>query len=76
MDNRNYDVTNKIFKVLNDIKGFDVAMSNPRKGKILIRYNDIDFIVSIDPVFNKDEKIKEENKPFNEVAKNHRYIWQ
>ena len=30
MDNRNYDVTNKIFEVLNNVKGFDVAMSNPR----------------------------------------------
>ena len=31
MDERNYNVTNKVFEVLNNVKGFDVAISNPRK---------------------------------------------
>lgn len=33
MDNRNYDVTNKIFEVLGNVKEFDVAMTNPKKEK-------------------------------------------
>ena len=51
MDNRNYDVTNKIFEVLDNVKGFDVAMSNPRKGRIIARYNGISFCVTIEPIF-------------------------
>lgn len=31
MDNRNYDITNRITEVLNSVKGFDAAMSNPRQ---------------------------------------------
>ena len=38
MDERKYNVTNKIFEILNNVKGFDVAMTNPRKGKIIVRY--------------------------------------
>jgi len=41
MDDRNYDITNKLTEVLNDVKGFDAAMSNPRQGKMLVRYNGI-----------------------------------
>ena len=30
MDDRNYEITNKLNDVLNNVKGFDAAMSNPR----------------------------------------------
>lgn len=43
MDDRNYDVTNKMTEVLNNVKGFDVAMSNPRQGKMLVCHNGINF---------------------------------
>ena len=77
MDNRNYDVTNKIFEVLNNVKGFDVAMSNPRNGKIMARYNSVSFYINIEPVFNDNEEGKKaDNKPFDEIVKNHRYIWK
>ena len=77
MDNRNYDVTNKIFEVLNNVKGFDVAMSNPRNGKIMARYNGVSFYINIEPVFNDNEEGKKaDNKPFDEIIKNHRYIWK
>ena len=52
MDDRNYEITNKLTDVLNNVKGFDAAMSNPRQGKILVRYNDISFYITIEPVFN------------------------
>ena len=77
MDNRNYDVTNKIFKVLDNVKGFDVAMSNPREGRIIARYNGVSFYVTIEPIFNDNADGREaDNKPFEEVVKNHKWIWR
>ena len=43
MDKRNGKITNKIFEVLNNIKGFDVAMSNPNNGIIIAKYNNINY---------------------------------
>ena len=77
MDNRNCDVTNKIFEVLNNVKGFDVAMSNPREGKIIARHNGISFYVTIEPIFNDNAEGREaDNKPFEEVVKTHKWIWK
>ena len=77
MDNRNYDVTNKIFKVLGKAKGFDVAMSNPRKGRIIVRYNGVSFCVTIKPIFYDNAEGREaDNKPFEEVIKTHEWIWR
>lgn len=74
MDNRNYDVTNKVFEVLNNVKGFDVALSNPKEGKIIARHNGISFYVTIEPIFNDSKYGREaENKPFEEVVRTHRY---
>lgn len=77
MDERNYEVTNKVFEVLDNIKGFDVAMSNPREGKIIARYNGISFYVSIEPIFNDNAEGREaDNKPFSEIVKDHSYVWK
>lgn len=77
MDNRNYNVTNKVFEILNNVKGFDVAMSNPRAGKILVRHNGISFYMTIEPVFNDNEEGREaDNKSFAEIAKNHSWIFR
>ena len=77
MDNRNYDVTNKIFEVLGNVKEFDVAMTNPKKGKIIARYNGISFCVTIKPIFNDNAEGREaDNKPFEEVVKTHKWIWK
>ena len=76
MDNRNYEITNRMTEVLNNVKGFDAAMSNPRQGKILVRYNGISFYVTIEPVFNDNAEGKEaDSKPFDEV-KTHSWIWK
>lgn len=77
MDNRNHDITNRITEVLNSVKGFDAAMSNPRQGKILVRHNGISFYVNIEPVFNDTTEGKEaDSKPFEEVVKTHSWIWK
>ena len=77
MDSRNCVVTNKIFEVLNNVKGFDVAMSNPREGKIIARHNGISFYISIKPIFNDNADGREaDNKPFEEVVRTHTWIWK
>lgn len=75
MDDRNYEITNKLNDVLNNVKGFDAAMSNPRQGKMLVRYNGITFYVTIEPVFNNNiEGRKADSKPFEEVVKTHDWM--
>lgn len=77
MDDRNYEITNKLNDVLNNVKGFDAAMSNPRQGKMLVRYNGISFYITIEPVFNDNiEGKKADSKPFEEVVKTHNWIWK
>ena len=75
MDDRNYEITNKLNDVLNNVKGFDAAMSNPKLGKMLVRYNGITFYVTIEPVFNNNiEGRKADSKPFEEVVKTHDWM--
>lgn len=77
MDDRNYNVTNKVFEVLNNVKGFDVAMSNPRKGRIIVRHEGISFYMNIEPIFNDNKEGREaDNKPFEEIAKTHNWIFR
>ncbi len=77
MDNRNYNVTNKVFDVLNNVKGFDVAMSNPREGKIIVRHEGISFYMTIEPIFNDtDEGREADNKPFEEIVENHGWVFR
>ena len=75
-DTRNYDVTNKLFSVLNEIKGFDVAMSNPKNGKLIMKYNGTSFIVEVSPLFNDTpEGNAADHSPFSEIVKCHQYIF-
>lgn len=77
MDDRNYNVTNKVFEVLNNVKVFDVAMSNPRKGRIIVRHNGVSFYLNIEPVFNNNEEGREaDSKSFEEIVKSHSWIFR
>jgi len=77
MDERNYNVTNKVFEVLNNVKGFEVAMSNPRKGTIIVRYEGVSFCMNIEPIFNDNNEGKEaDNRPFEEIVKEHKYMFR
>ena len=50
-------------------------MSNPRLGKMLVRYNGITFYITIEPVFNDNtEGRKADSKPFEEVVKTHDWM--
>ena len=77
MDERKYNVTNKIFEVLNNVKGFDVAMTNPRKGKIIVRYEGVSFYMNIEPIFNDNDAGKEmDSKPFEYIAETHKWVFR
>ena len=73
-DDRNYDVTNKIFSILNEVKGFDVGFSNPRMGKIIVRYKDTDFYMDIKPIYPDLGKPNE--KSFEEVMRENHHIFE
>lgn len=76
-DNRNYNVTNEIFHMLNKTKGFEVAMENPKEGVIIIRYNGTSFVLNIDPIFNNNlPGMYEEEKPFSEIVNQHRWYFR
>lgn len=55
MDKRNYDVTNKMFSVLNDTKGFEVAMGAPSSGKLLIKYSGTTYRVEVSPAYRDND---------------------
>ena len=75
-DDRNFDITNKVFKVLNEVKGFYVVMTNPRNGVIITRYKGKNFYINIEPIFNDNEEgEKYENKSFEEVVKTNTCIF-
>lgn len=77
MDERNHNITNKVFEVLNNVKGFDVAMSNPKKGTIIARYEGVNFYINIEPMFNDTDEGKEfDNKPFEDIVKNHSWVFR
>lgn len=75
MDRRNCDVTQKIFYVLNDVKGFEVAMGNPRTGRLILNYNGTNFTVELDPMFT-DTAIGNamDKKPFTEIVSHYEYL--
>ena len=74
MDDRNYDITNKINEILYQIKGFDnVALSNPRVGKIILRYRGEDFILSIDTVYGDSKDVPED---FGKTIEDYKFIWR
>ena len=75
MDKRNGKITNKIFEILNNIKGFDVAMSNPNNGIIIAKYNNINYYISVDPIFNDNEEGDKANaEPFERIVKTHSHV--
>ncbi len=77
MDNRNYNITHKVFDVLNNIKGFDVAMGNPQNGKLIVRYNGVSFYINIEPIFNDNEEGANADKvSFDEIVKTHSWIFK
>ena len=74
MDDRNYNITNRIYEILNQIKNFDnVAFSNPRVGKLIIRYRGEDFILSIDPVYGDSKEVPEN---FGKTIEDYKFIWR
>lgn len=77
MDDRNYNVTNKIFEVLNNVKGFDVAMSNPRNGTIIVKHEGISFYIDIKPIFTDTAEGREaDSKSFEEIVKTHEWVFR
>ena len=61
-----YNTTNKIYDILNNIKGFDVAMECPKDGRILVRYRDKAFILTLEELDVDTNKLS-----FDEIAVNH-----
>lgn len=75
MDRRNVAITNKMTEVLNNVKGFEAAISNPSKGKMLVRHNGVSFYVTVEPVFNDNERGKEaDSRTFEEIVES--VSWQ
>lgn len=76
MDRRNIAITNKMTEILNNVKGFEAAMSNPKQGKMLVRHNDVTFYVTVEPVFNDNaEGNRAESKSFEDIVDSHSWIW-
>lgn len=62
---------NTIFETLNARKGFDVAMANPRSGRLIIKHNGISFFLEITPIYKEGVK---EDSFHNTVIENMTYL--
>ena len=75
-DKRKFNVTNKVFEVLNNVKGFDVAMSNPKKGMLIVKHEGISFYVSIEPIFNDNAAGRElDSRSFEDIVRTHSNVF-
>ena len=72
-DKRNVEITNKVYQVLNEVKGFDVAMGDPHNGKVLARFGDDNFVITIEPAYHEEDKDRAP-KDIHEFADNMKYI--
>ena len=74
-DDRNYEITQDIGKILEAHKGFTTAYSNPRNGKILVRYHDRgtdednDFLLEITP-------LEEQQEEFRDTVDRYRFLFR
>ncbi len=75
-DNRNYGISNKIYEILNQIKGFDVAMGNPADGKILVKYDNIYFELSIKPCYSEEDDKEFKSRPFAEMVRANQFMFK
>lgn len=71
-DDRNYEVTNAVYDTLNRTKGFDVGMSNPSKGRIIVRHNNTDYLLEVSPIYNDSEKGKQ---PFSDIMRENSFMF-
>lgn len=52
---KNYDFVVNTANILNKMKGYEVGYSNPRKGKMIVNYNGVNYMVDIEPIGTKGE---------------------
>lgn len=65
-EKNNYQFVADISKSLDMLKGFEVGYSNPKKGKMIINRNGINFVVDVEPIGEGT---------LNEAMKNYNWIF-
>ena len=71
-DERNVKMVQELSKVLNMMKGFDAAYSNPDKGVMLVRHEGRSYMVEVSPLYNEDSV--EADKDFLQVCEENKYL--
>lgn len=75
MDRKNIAATEKMAEVFNNVKGFEMAISNPATGKMLMRYNGVSFLVTIDAIYGNSSRGHEaDSRPFEEIVEDNKYL--
>lgn len=52
---KNYDLVTDMAPLLNKMKGYEVGYSNPRKGKMIVNFNGVNYLIDIEPIGTKGE---------------------
>lgn len=73
-DDRKYDITNKVYEVLDDIKGFEIARGEPRTGNMIVRYKDTNYLLNISPLFKEDYDKDYKDADFHEIVDKFSYL--
>lgn len=67
----NYDLVTDMAAKLDNLKGYDAAFMNPRKGKMIVNFNGQNYIVDVEPINTRgngslQNAMKEYNFIFND----------
>lgn len=52
MESKNYNLVHDMAFKLDSFKGYEVGYSNPKKGKMIVNHNGVNFLVDIEPIGN------------------------
>lgn len=54
-ESKNYDLVVDMATKLQNLKGYEIGYSNPRKGKIIINHNGQNYLINIEPISTRGE---------------------
>jgi len=67
LSKHNYTLINDLARKIEDLKGYAVGYGNPRKGKMIINHNGMNYVVDVEPIGEGD---------LSDIMKEYDYIFR
>jgi hypothetical protein len=59
VESKNYELVTDVTSKLNNLKKYEVGYSNPRNGKMIINFNNQNYLVTVEPIITQGEQTLE-----------------